>query len=138
MQCFNFVSELSDNSSIRVLINNSMVYNSLGSVSIAQTGQGFLVVVCRWADGCYHHSFTVPSQIILQEHIQDKNQTLLIRASSCQNQQNDLCAQRRLLSAWAPTQSDQGLRCPHEEILGSQPPIECTAKTPIRLGGCPS
>ena len=40
-------------------------------------------------------------------------------------------------------QSDQSLRCPHEESLGPQLPIECTAKTlirlgMIRLGGCPS
>ena len=29
-----------------------------------------------------------------------------------------LCTQRRLISAWAFTQSDQSLRCPHEESLG--------------------
>ena len=29
-----------------------------------------------------------------------------------------LCAQRRLRSAWASAQSDQNLRCPHEESLG--------------------
>ena len=29
-----------------------------------------------------------------------------------------LCAQRRLRSAWASTQSDQSLHCPHEESLG--------------------
>ena len=29
------------------------------------------------------------------------------------------------------------LHCPHEETLGPQLPIQCTAKTPIRLGGCP-
>ena len=28
-----------------------------------------------------------------------------------------LCAQRRLRSAWASAQSDQSLRCPHEESL---------------------
>ena len=28
------------------------------------------------------------------------------------------CAQRRLRSAWASAQSDQSLRCPHEETLG--------------------
>ena len=28
------------------------------------------------------------------------------------------CAQRRLISAWACAQSDQSLRCPHEESLG--------------------
>ena len=30
------------------------------------------------------------------------------------NQQNGLCAQWRLRSAWASAQSDQSLRCPHE------------------------
>ena len=45
-----------------------------------------------------------------------------------------LCAQRRLRSAWASAQSDQSLRCPHEENLGPQLPIKRTAKTLIRLG----
>ena len=31
---------------------------------------------------------------------------------------NCMCAQRRLRSAWAPAQSDQSLRCPHEESVG--------------------
>ena len=30
------------------------------------------------------------------------------------------------------------LLCPHEETLGLMLPIECTAKTLTRLGGCPS
>ena len=47
------------------------------------------------------------------------------------------CAQRRLRSAWASAQSDQSLRCPHEESLGPKLPIERTAKTLIRLGECP-
>ena len=34
-------------------------------------------------------------------------------------------------------QSDQSLRCPHEETLGPQLPIERTAKTLIRPGACP-
>ena len=29
-----------------------------------------------------------------------------------------VCAQLRLRSAWASAQSDQSLRCPHEETLG--------------------
>ena len=33
--------------------------------------------------------------------------------------------------------SDQSLRCPHEQTLGPQLPIERTTKTLIRLGGCP-
>ena len=36
-------------------------------------------------------------------------------ASAWQNQQNGMCAQRNLRSAWASAQSDQSLRCPHEE-----------------------
>ena len=58
-----------------------------------------------------------------------------------------LCAQRRLSSAWASAQSDQSLRCTHEEGFGPYLPIERTAKTLIslgipqrrliRLGGCP-
>ena len=39
------------------------------------------------------------------------------------------CAQRRLGSAWASTQSDQSLRCPHEESLDPWLPFERTAKT---------
>ena len=46
-------------------------------------------------------------------------------------------AQRRLRSAWASAQSDQSLRCPHEERFCPSLPIERTAKTLIRLGGCP-
>ena len=34
------------------------------------------------------------------------------------NLQSGMCAQRRLRSAWASAQSDQSLRCPHEESLG--------------------
>ena len=37
-------------------------------------------------------------------------------AASWQNQQNGMCASRRLRSAWASAQSDQSLRCPHEEV----------------------
>ena len=48
-----------------------------------------------------------------------------------------LCAQRRHRSAWASTRSVQHLRCPHEETLGPWLFIERTAKTLIRLGGCP-
>ena len=48
-----------------------------------------------------------------------------------------LCAQRCLRSAWAFAQPDQSHRCPHEETSGAELPVECTAKTLIRLGGCP-
>ena len=52
-------------------------------------------------------------------------------------QQNGMCAQRRLRSAWASAQSDQSLRLPHDKSLCPYLPIECTAKTLIRLSGCP-
>ena len=58
-------------------------------------------------------------------------------AMAWQNHQNDLCAQRRLRSAWASTQSHQSQRCPPEAKLGLKLLIEHAAKTLIRLGGCP-
>ena len=57
-----------------------------------------------------------------------------IWAATWQNQQNDLCAQRRLHSAWASAQSGQSLHYPHE---GPKLPIERLVKTLISLCGCP-
>ena len=54
-----------------------------------------------------------------------------------QNQQTDLRAQWRLRSAWASAQSDQSQHCPSEAKLGPKLSTERTAKTLIRLGGCP-
>ena len=48
-----------------------------------------------------------------------------------------LCAQRRLRSAGASSQSHQSLCCPHEESLGPYLPTERTVKTLIWLGTCP-
>ena len=48
-----------------------------------------------------------------------------------------MCAQWRLRSAWASTQSDQSLCCQHEERLGPLLPIKHTVKTLIGLGECP-
>ena len=50
-------------------------------------------------------------------------------AAAWQNQLNGNCTQRRHWSACASAQSDQSLRCPHEETLGPQLPLERTAKT---------
>ena len=46
-------------------------------------------------------------------------------------------AQWRLRSAWASAQSDQRLRCPHEETFGPLLPSGRTVKTLIRMCGCP-
>ena len=48
-----------------------------------------------------------------------------------------LCAQRRHRSAWASAQSYQSLRCAHNGYLRTQAFFTRTAKTLIRLGGCP-
>ena len=42
-----------------------------------------------------------------------------------------LSGQRSLRSAWASAQSDQSLRCPHEERLGPWLPIKHTSKTSL-------
>ena len=47
-----------------------------------------------------------------------------------------MCAQRILRSAWASAQSDQSLRCAFNGYLRTQAFMR-TAKTLIRLGGCP-
>ena len=60
-------------------------------------------------------------------------------AAGWQNQQNDLCAHRRLRSAWASAQSDQSLYCPHEDTWSPELPNERTAKTLIWVfAGCTS
>ena len=50
---------------------------------------------------------------------------------------NWLCAQRRHRSAWASTQSDQSIRCALNGYLRTHAFFMRTAKTLIRLGGCP-
>ena len=55
-------------------------------------------------------------------------------ATSWQNQQNDLCAQQRLRSAWASAQSDQSLHCLHEETLRPPLPIEHPGWSESSLG----
>ena len=48
-----------------------------------------------------------------------------------------VCAQRRLRSAWASAQSDQSSLCAQWVALRTQSFFMRTAKTLIRLGGCP-
>ena len=57
-------------------------------------------------------------------------------AAARQNQQNDLCAQRRPRSAWASARSDQSLRCTLNGWLKTQGFFMPTARTLIRLGEC--
>ena len=66
-----------------------------------------------------------------------REETQIYEPPHDKTKQNDYAPTRRLRSAWASAQSDQCLRCPREESLDPELPIECTAKTLIRLGGCP-
>ena len=61
----------------------------------------------------------------------------VIWAASWQKQQNDMCAQRRLRSAWASAQSDQSLCCALNGWLRTHAVFMRTAKTLNRLGECP-
>ena len=62
---------------------------------------------------------------------------IFIWARAWQNQQNDLCALRRLRSAWASAHSDHSLRLALHGWPRNQGFFMRTAKTLIRLGGCP-
>ena len=81
-----------------------------------------------FAKGAVKFEARVMGAITINEIIEKKEKLTAAR----QNQKNDLCAQRRLRSAWASAQSEQSLRCPHEEALGPYLPTESTTKTLIR------
>ena len=61
---------------------------------------------------------------------------IVVWARAWQNQQYDLCIQWLLRLAWA-SPSLISFHCLHEKALGPWLPLERTAKTLIRLGGCP-
>ena len=65
------------------------------------------------------------------------SQTAVIKWATSWQKQNGMCAQRRLRSAWASAQSDQSLRCALNGQLRTPAFLMRTAKTLIRLGGCP-
>ena len=74
--------------------------------------QGPIVSSCGqqrlWSDWV-HRSFCWFCRAAAQMSTLKKTRNI---AAARQNQQNDLCAQRRLKSAWASAQSDQSLQCP--------------------------
>ena len=63
----------------------------------------------------YKSLFETTEQLI--EELKSKKSFCDIWAASWQNQQNGMCAQQRLRSAWASAQSDQSLHCLHDESL---------------------
>ena len=89
------------------------------------------ILCCRdWSIGGYNQSSTWWCHQAGAHHWNH------IWAASWQNQQND-CAPSEDSDQPGHLPSLISLRCPHEETLGPQLPTECTAKTLIRLGGCP-
>ena len=58
---------------------------------------------------CSQPSSTAPRWAVIYECF--PSLTFSVWAASWQNQQNGMCAQRRLRSAWASAQSDQSLHC---------------------------
>ena len=55
--------------------------------------------------------------VLLEAVLRVCHASFSIWAASWQNQQSE-CAPSEDRSAWASAQSDQSLRCPHEETLG--------------------
>ena len=95
---------------LRVLSENrnkelkQMVYKAYTSISHRLTAKMILI------------SFT--KAVLYAKQTEEFCSYKTIWAASWQNQQNDLCTQRKHRSAWSSAQSDQSLRCPHEESLG--------------------
>ena len=108
----------------RVLIQSAskVVYHAGDSGSIPYLGKILLVsfffffLFFNFAFCNVTRVHSVPPQVLLLQYCVHKD----MWAASWQNQLNGMCAQRRLRSAWASAsaQSDQSLRCPHEESLG--------------------
>ena len=61
----------------------------------------------------------------------------IIWATTWLNQQSECASSEDSDQPGHPPSLNQSLRCPHEESLGPFLTIERTAKTLIRLGGCP-
>ena len=104
---------------IQTFVCRKLFYNKLDfSLFVWQTFQSKIEVT--FIDIGYY--WTGLLLVLLSVNVQDN-----IWANSWQNQQNGMSAQGRL--RLASTQSEESLRCPHEETLGPQLPIEYTVKT---------
>ena len=59
--------------SIRIFIDHSMIYYTLCSVSIPQSGQSFFIVISSRTYCCHHYSFTIATKVILIIQPQQSN-----------------------------------------------------------------
>lgn len=62
---------------VGVLVDNSIVYDALCSISVAQGGQCFFIIVSSWTDSGNHHCFTVSTEVVLDTsgHVRDGEMT---------------------------------------------------------------
>lgn len=75
LQFLHLLPQLPDDPGIGVLIHHCMVDDVLGPVSVTQSGERLIVVVCCRADGGDHGSPTVPSKAVLQGQAQKSEKT---------------------------------------------------------------
>ena len=71
----------------------------------------------------YTYTYVKPKTNKISELLVFSCYLIIKWVASWQNQQNGMCAKRRLRSAWASAQSDQSLHCPHEKSLSPQLPL---------------
>ena len=86
---------------------------------------------CNLLWSCSAERYFVRSMIIFSHASQQNMSRLITKPTQWQ------CVQRRFRSAWASAQSDQSHRCALNGKLRTQAFFMRTAKTLIRLGGCP-
>ena len=102
------------------------------NLSVSQYCQNYANLV-----NCLIDCFTNIAKCTLMKLDLDHNWAVVVKMNRLMTTSKWLCAQRRLRSAWASPQSDQSLRCAYNGSLGIQAFFMRTAKTLIRLGGCP-
>ena len=81
------------------------------------------------ASGPQQHNILYLMQIYIASIVKHRQEPFKLLNRDMTKPTKWLSVQRRLGSAWASAQSDQSLRCHHEETLDPQLPIERTAKT---------
>ena len=95
--------------------------------------------------GIFHAAASLPTSITELEQAKRirqlvisilANPKVMLWAAMWENVPPDICAQRRHKSACASDQSDQSLRCPHEETLHPWLSKTCPVKILIRLREC--
>ena len=117
-----FAGRLCDKNTIISWDGSFLIKSLLGRFSEWTFWSDVSLLLCMYSAGIFPRG---PNWRSVTERIHSRQtwwyrrrQSKTIWAATWQNQQNYLCAQRRLRSAWASAQFDQSLRCPYEETVG--------------------